>query len=76
VKSAMVLDEIAGREQISVTEEDLEAELARYAEAAGRSVAAIRARLQQDGELARLAAGLRREKAVALALAKATIVSI
>jgi hypothetical protein len=39
-------------------------------------VAAIRARLQQDGELARLAAGLRREKAVALALAKATIVSI
>jgi trigger factor len=76
VKSAMVLDEIARREQISVTEEDLEAELARYAEAAGRSVAAIRARLQQDGELARLAAGLRREKAVALALAKATIVSI
>jgi FKBP-type peptidyl-prolyl cis-trans isomerase (trigger factor) len=72
----MVLDEIARREQITVTEADLDAELARYAEGAGRSVAAIRARLQQDGELVRLAAGLRREKAITWALAKATIVSI
>jgi len=76
VKSAMVLDEIARREQIAVSDEDLDAELARYAEGAGRSVAAIRARLQQDGELPRLAAGLRREKAIAWALAKATILSI
>jgi trigger factor len=76
VKSAMVLDEIARREQIAVSEEDLDAELGRYAEGAGRSVAAIRARLEQDGELPRLAAGLRREKAVAWALAKATVLSI
>jgi trigger factor len=76
VKSAMVLDEIARREQLAVTEADLDAELARYAEGAGRSVAAIRARLQQDGELPRLAAGLRREKAVAWALGKARIVTI
>lgn len=76
VKSAMVLDEIARREQITVSEADLDAELARYAEAAGRSVAAIRARLQQDGELPKLASGLRREKAVAWALGKARIVSI
>ena len=76
VKSAMVLDEIARREQIVVTDEDLDAELARYAEGAGRSVAAIRARLQQDGELPRLAAGLRREKAVAWALGKARMVTI
>ena len=76
VKSAMVLDEIARREQLTVTEADLDAELGRYAEAAGRSVASIRARLQQDGELPRLAAGLRREKAVAWALGKARIVTI
>lgn len=76
VKSAMVLDEIARREQLTVTEADLDAELGRYAEAAGRSVAAIRARLQQDGELPRLVAGLRREKAVAWALGKARIVTI
>jgi trigger factor len=76
VKSAMVLDQIARREQLEVTEADLDAELGRYAEAAGRSVAAIRARLQQDRELPRLAAGLRREKAVAWALGKARIVTI
>jgi trigger factor len=76
VKSAMALDEIARRESITVTEDDLEAEFAKYAEGTGRSAAAIRARLQQDGELPRLAAGLRREKAVAWALGKATIVSI
>lgn len=76
VKSAMALDEIARRESLTVTEEDLEAELAKYAEGAGRSVAAIRARLQQDGELPRLAAGLRREKSVAWALGNARIVTI
>ena len=76
VKSAMALDEIARREALTVTDEDIEAELARYAEGTGRAVAAIRARLEQDGELPRLAAGLRREKAVAWALGKAKIVTI
>jgi trigger factor len=76
VKSAMVLDEIARRERIVVSDEDLDTELARYADSAGRSVAAIRARLQHDGELPRVAAGLRREKAVAWALGKARIVTI
>jgi len=73
VGSAMVLDEIAKREQLDVTDEDLDAELQRYAEQTGHSVASIRARLQKDGELGRLAAGLRREKAVAHVMAKASI---
>ena len=73
VGSAIVLDEIAKREQIDVTDEDLDAELQRYAEQTGHSVASIRARLQKDGELGRLAAGLRREKAVAHVMAKAQI---
>lgn len=76
VKSAMVLDEIARREAMTVTDEDMEAELAKYAEGTGRTAAAIRARLQQDGELPRLAAGLRREKAMQWALGKARVVSI
>ncbi|MCC7034534.1 MAG: trigger factor [Acidobacteria bacterium] len=76
VKSAMALDEIARRESLTVTEADMDAEFAKYAEGTGRSPAAIRARLQQDGELPRLAAGLRREKAVAWALGKARIVTI
>jgi len=73
VGSAIVLDEIAKRDQIDVTGEDLDAELQRYAEQTGHSVASIRARLQKDGELGRLAAGLRREKAIAHVLSKASI---
>jgi trigger factor len=73
VASAVVLDEIAKRDQIAVTDEDLDAELQRYAEQTGHSVASIRARLQKDGELGRLAAGLRREKTIAHVLSKAKI---
>ena len=73
VASAIVLDEVVKREHIVVTDEDLDAELQRYAHQTGHSVPAIRARLQKDGELGRLAAGLRREKAVAHVLSKAHI---
>ena len=76
LKGAMVLDELARRESIEVTDEDMEAELARYAEGTGRTAAAIRARLAQDGELPRLTAGLRRDKTMAWALGRARIVSI
>jgi len=76
VKSAIALDEIARRQEIMVTEADLEGEFEKYAASTGRSATAIRARLQQDGELPRMAAGLRREKAVAWALGKARIVTI
>ncbi len=76
VKGAMALDELARRESIEVTEEDLEAEFARYAEGTGRTAAAVRARIQQDGELPRLTAGLRREKTMAWALGRARIVTI
>ncbi len=73
VGSAIVLDEIAKREAITVTDEDIDAELQRYADQTGHSLASIKARLQKDGELGRIAAGLRREKAVAHVLAKAKI---
>lgn len=73
VASAIVLDEIAKRDHIEVTDEDLDAELQRYAERTGHNVASIRARLQKDGELGRLAAGLRREKTVAHVMSKAQI---
>jgi trigger factor len=73
VGSAMALDEIARREHIEVSDDDLNAELQRYADRTGHSVASIRARLQKDGELGRVAAGLRREKAVAHTMARAQI---
>jgi len=73
VGSAIALDEIARRENVTVSDEDLDAELQRYAEQTGHTVPSIKARLQKDGELGRLAAGLRREKAVSLVLARARI---
>lgn len=73
VGSAIALDEVARREQITVTEEDLDAELQRYTERTGHTVASIRARLQKEGELGRLAAELRREKALAWVLAQAKV---
>ena len=73
VGSAIALDEIAKRENLAVTDADLDAELQRYAAQTGHAVASIKARLQKDGELGRLTAGLRREKAVAHVMAKATL---
>ena len=73
VGSAIALDQVGRRENINVTEGDLDAELQRYAEQTGHTVASIRARLQKDGELGRLAAGLRREKALAHVMASATL---
>ena len=73
VGSAIALDEIAKRENVTVTDEDLDGELQRYAEQTGHTVPSIKARLQKDGELGRLAAGLRREKAVKHLMSKANI---
>jgi trigger factor len=73
VKSALVLDEVARLEGLVVTSEDIERELGRYAERAGRSMAAVRATLEKEGGLGRLQAGLRREKAVDFLLSRARI---
>ena len=73
VGSAIVLDEISRRDAIDVTDDEIEGELQRYAEQTGHSVASIRARLQKEGELGRLAAGLRREKTVKHVLSRAQI---
>jgi trigger factor len=73
VRSALVLDEIARREGITVPEADIEAEVARYAERTGRTAAAVRARLEKEGGLSRLYTGLRREKTVAFLLTRVTV---
>jgi trigger factor len=73
VKSALVLDEIARREQIEVTDADLDKDVADYAERSGLTPAAVRARLEKDGALSRLSAGLRREKAIDFVLSKAQV---
>jgi trigger factor len=64
VKSTLVLDEIARRESIEGSEDDLDAEIARFAERSGRTPAAVRARLEKEDALDRLRAGIVREKAM------------
>jgi trigger factor len=73
VKSALVLDEIARREQLAVTDADLDNDVAEYAERSGLTPAAVRARLEKEGALSRLSAGLRREKAIDFVLSKAQV---
>jgi trigger factor len=76
VRGALVLDEVARREQLSATEAEVEAEVGRYAERTGRTAAAVRARLEKEGGLGRLYSGLRREKTVDFLLSKATVLPI
>ena len=72
VAGALVLDELARREKLDPTEDEIEREIARYAERTGRAAAAVRAGLEKEGGLSRIRHGLRREKAVDFAMSKAT----
>jgi trigger factor len=73
VASAIVLDEVARREQIDVAASEVEQEIARYAERSGRTPTAVRAALEKEGGLSRIYTGLRREKSIDFLLARATI---
>jgi trigger factor len=75
VASALVLDEIARRENLTVAAEDVDKEIQQFAERSDRTPAALRAQLEKDGGIARLSAGLRREKAVDLAMSRAKMTS-
>jgi len=73
VASALVLDEIARREQLVVSEAEVDQEIGRYAEQTARTGAAVRAALEKEGGLSRVSSGLRREKAIDYVMARATI---
>src|SRR5262249_5124407 len=73
VAAALVLDEIPRRENIEVSDEEVEREVARYAERRDRTPAAVRAALEKEGGLSRVHASLRREKAIDFVLARAAI---
>ena len=73
MRSALVLDEIARRDRIAASDDEMQAEIDRYAERSGRTAAAVRARLEKEGGLSRLYTGLRREKTMELLLSKATV---
>jgi trigger factor len=73
VASALVLDEVSRRERLDVSDADVEQEIETYARRSGRTPAAVRARLEKEGGLSRLYAGLRREKALDFVLSRATV---
>jgi trigger factor len=73
VAGAIVLDEVARREHLDVSAEDMDREIERYAERSGRSAAAVRAGLEKEGGLSRVSAGLRRDKTVDFLLGRAII---
>jgi trigger factor len=73
VKATLVLDEIARREPVVVSDEDLDQEIARFAERSGRPVPAVRAQMEKDNGTERLRGGMRREKTMDLLLANASI---
>jgi hypothetical protein len=64
---------VSRREKIGVSNEEVEAEIGRYAERTGRTPAAVRARLEKEGGIGRLYSGLRRERTIDFLLSRATI---
>ena len=74
VASALVLDEIARREQLEADRRrSRSGNRALRASARGGRPPAVRAALEKEGGLSRVRAGLRREKAIDFVMARATI---
>jgi trigger factor len=76
VASALVLDEIVRRDDVRISEAEIDAELEKYAQNTGLTVPAVRARIEQEGGLGRLVAGMRREKALKQVMDQAKIIAI
>jgi trigger factor len=66
VKTQILLDRIAGEENITVTEEEMDKELQLAALQSRESVDALKERLTKDGGLARLNEQLRRDKTASI----------
>jgi trigger factor len=74
VASALVLEEVARRESITVAVEDVDKEIERFAQRSGRTPAAVRAELEKEGGMTRLHASLRRERTVDFVLSRVKMV--
>jgi len=76
VRSTLVLDEIAQRETIEVSDDEFEQEITRLANNNSRTVSATRAQLDKEGKIGLLKVGLRRDKTIDFVLSHATIVTV
>lgn len=65
-KADILLDEIARRENVEVPDQELEAELQRYARALRKPVDVVRAQMEKEGELQALRARMREERTLDL----------
>jgi len=75
VRSTLVLDEIASRESIEASDDDVSAEIGRFAERAGRTPTAVRATLEKEGALDRIRTGITREKTMNWLIEKANVIN-
>jgi trigger factor len=73
VKLALLAPEIAKREDITVGDEEIDAQLARIAEASQRKLSEVKREYREHGLIDALRAGLVEEKVVEFALAAANV---
>ncbi len=66
VKATLLLDKVGDRESVGVSQEDIDKEVQRAARQQREPVAAVRAKLEKDGGLDRIANSIRTNKTIAL----------
>jgi trigger factor len=71
VRASLILDKISDREAIGATQEEVDREVQRYARQQREAVAVVRAKLQKDGTLSRIAGQIRTEKTLSFLFDKA-----
>lgn len=71
VRASLILDKIADREAIAPTQEEVDREVQRFARQRREAVAVVRAELQKDGTLNRIAGQIRTEKTLSFLFDKA-----
>ncbi|MGH9532939.1 MAG: trigger factor, partial [Terriglobales bacterium] len=72
VKSTLILDVIAVKEQVAVTDEDVDRELVGLAAQTGQTAEVLRARLTREGALDRIRNRIRQEKTLDLLYRRST----
>ena len=71
VRASLLLDKIADREAIGATQEEVDREVQRFARQQREPVAVVRAKLQKDGSIGRIAGQIRTEKTLSFLFDKA-----
>lgn len=66
VKASLLLDKVGEREEVAVTQEEIDVEVNRIARQQREAVAIVRAKLQKDGTIARIAGHIRTDKTLRL----------